>query len=225
MIACMESVRAVSSAVSSRECQTVVKGSSKDKLIGRSGTGSSEINDAARENLPVEKTTKTSLNTTCDKCGQSVSIPKIITRGYDQTIALLMKKVEELKADKKFLQAALGNSIKNTSPQNTDATDDDSKELALPRAHHAAYQSFVFAESEIGKCTDREAYEWLQEEGPEEYELPAFDTWKRYVRIGRKHHGTQKNTSRKGRTGRSVIKSNEIESLAEVTSQFDEKAD
>jgi len=155
------------------------------------------------------------------ECGRLVSVPEAITKGPDQTIALLLKEIEELEADKKFLQEALGNSIKTTSPKNTDATDDDSKELALPRAHQVAYQSFVFAESKIGRCTDRQAYEWLEEERLEGHELPAFETWQRYVRIGRKHHGTQKNTSRKGRSGGSVIKSDEIESLAEVTSQFE----
>lgn len=73
-----------------------------------------------------------------------------------------------------------------------------------------AYQSFRLAEAQIGDATDREAYDWLKENGPEGYELPAFETWKRYVRQGRKHYGAQKNRPRSGRTGRSIVRAGEV---------------
>lgn len=168
--------------------------------------------------------TNLQLNISCE-CGRAVPVPEIIIKGYEQTIALQQKHIESLEADKRYLQDALGKSITNSPQKNIDAVNDDDKVSALTPSQQTAYQSCQFAESKIGKCTDREAYDWLREEGPQEYDLPAFDTWRRYVRAGRKLHGAQKNTSRKGRIGRSVIKGNEIESLAEVTSQCKQKAD
>lgn len=166
----------------------------------------------------------TPLNVTCD-CGRTVPVPGLVTKGYAQTITLMAKTIEELRSDKKFLQDALGESIKNGAPKTIEPADDNCDVFALTTTQEIAYQSCRLAESKLGTCTDREAYDWLLEEAPQEYDIPGFDTWQRYVRAGRKHHGTQKNTSRKGRTGRSVIKDNEIDSLAEVTSQCKQKAD
>ncbi|UCG47132.1 MAG: hypothetical protein JSU94_16745 [Phycisphaerales bacterium] len=99
----------------------------------------------------------------------------------------------------------------------------------LSKAVRLAYQSYEYALSqkpELEGRPDNEVYEWLRENGaPEGYELPSRDTWKRQVRAGRKYHGTQKNTPRAGREGGSVIKGKQIESLSDVSSQYDDEAD
>ncbi|MGH2272694.1 hypothetical protein ACQ9LF_12920 [Anaerohalosphaeraceae bacterium U12dextr] len=75
----------------------------------------------------------------------------------------------------------------------------DVPEQKLSPADEKAYQSYCIAEQSLGKCTDKEAYEWLEEHGDPDYELPSFDTWHKYVRNGRKYHNTNKNTRRAGR--------------------------
>ncbi len=71
------------------------------------------------------------------------------------------------------------------------------------------------------RLEDREAYEWIQENGISEddeeygelaeYDLPAFDTWRNYVSKVRTAVGERKYTSRLARpTGKSVVKSEDI---------------
>lgn len=85
----------------------------------------------------------------------------------------------------------------------------------LPRAElkprfERAYQAMEVAKKATEKdLTIREAHKWLEENGPEEYELPAFETFARYVGHGRTHHGTTRNKPRGGRTGGSIIKARE----------------
>lgn len=82
----------------------------------------------------------------------------------------------------------------------TTANADEPKRISM------AYHSFESAQSKNDQTlTDREAYEWLEENGRPEYELPCFETWHRYVREGRKNRGTQKHSRRAGRTGRSIV--------------------
>jgi hypothetical protein len=80
-----------------------------------------------------------------------------------------------------------------------------------PPAVEAAYQSFFHAQGQSSEpLTDQQAYGWFKENAPDEYNMPVFETWRRYVRAGRKHYGTQKNSPRSGRTGRSVVKPGEL---------------
>jgi len=78
----------------------------------------------------------------------------------------------------------------------------------LSTAVRRAYLSFLLAEARAEKrLEDRVAYDWLQdnewggsESGElEDYELPEFDTWSRYLRTARKELGEQKYTPRSGR--------------------------
>ena len=74
-----------------------------------------------------------------------------------------------------------------------------------------AYQSFKMAEESMRDGVSyKEAYEWLREHRPPEYELPSFETWQRYVREGRRLRGTQKNSPRAGRIGRSLASVNDL---------------
>ena len=120
------------------------------------------------------------------------------------------------------VQASLGTSARDASSRSadTESTKTNEKDLQhdlekeLPRSFLVAYQSFTYAEANMPQPpeTDREAYDWLMENFPdvEEYTLPEFHTWVRYVREGRKHHGTQKNTPRPGREGRSIVKASDL---------------
>jgi len=102
----------------------------------------------------------------------------------------------------------------------------------LSPTYERAYQSYMYAEQEIvtntpnTEVTDRAAYDWLKENGIEDdvYDLPAFDTWRRYVRKGRKHYRTQKNTPRAGRS-HNIPKASDLESLGEITHKSKNKAD
>jgi hypothetical protein len=69
-----------------------------------------------------------------------------------------------------------------------------------------AYRSYQVAEQALGrKITDDEAYAWLAESGPAEYELPSPDAWKRRLRRARQHYGDQKHRPIAGRRGRCVV--------------------
>lgn len=86
-----------------------------------------------------------------------------------------------------------------------------------------AYLGFELAETMSGRrLEDREAYEYIHGNGlPEkaghlgelnDYELPVFDTWARYLREARKALGEQKYNRRAGRPiGASIVKVDEVE--------------
>ncbi len=76
-----------------------------------------------------------------------------------------------------------------------------------PRAAKA-HASYELAARALGEFVeDKDAYQWLREHGPGDYELPPFRNWSRYLREGRHWHGTQKNRPLAGRSGRSIIRS------------------
>jgi hypothetical protein len=101
--------------------------------------------------------------------------------------------------------------IKGQSPKPTDG--DNAGDKVLKPIYEKAYQSYCMAIDKNPDLTDKQdkdIYDWLNREHDEvlpDYELPAFETWQRYLREGRKHYGTSKNTPRAGRTGRSIITS------------------
>lgn len=102
-----------------------------------------------------------------------------------------------------------------TTPTVGDVTSSDTcmAPTRLRPSEEKAYQSFEYAVSRMHPPpeTDREAYNWLCEHfDQQDYHLPDFETWERYVRAGRKHHGTQKNTPRQRRTGHSVVRKSQL---------------
>jgi len=110
------------------------------------------------------------------------------------------------------LRDAVANTEPPTAtPDGTEPDVDDDRKLS-ERADKA-YQSFQLAENRCeGQLTDREAYDWLKENGPADYDLPdEFTTWQRYVREGRNHFKTQKNLPRRGREGRSLVTGNQVD--------------
>jgi hypothetical protein len=97
----------------------------------------------------------------------------------------------------------------------------------LEPADQKAYYVYAYAEVNLGHTTDRQAYEWLRDNGlPDErdspelasklagYKLPpSFDTWSRQLRNARKALGEQKHSSRKGRPfGKSAVHRDEVDS-------------
>jgi hypothetical protein len=97
----------------------------------------------------------------------------------------------------------------------------------LEPADRKAYFTYSYAEYKLGKQTDREAYDWLMENGlPDEsesaelarelagYTLPVFATWARQLRNARKVLGEQKHNRRSGRAvGGSIARGDEIERM------------
>jgi hypothetical protein len=92
----------------------------------------------------------------------------------------------------------------------------------LEPAVRKAYLAFQYAETLNGRgLEDREAYDWLSENGIDQgkgnldeltdYEIPSFETFKRYLGQARKPLGENKYTCRAGRTSRSIARRNEIE--------------
>jgi hypothetical protein len=61
----------------------------------------------------------------------------------------------------------------------------------------------------LNEAIDQDVYDWLKEHSDDD-PLPSFANWSRYLREARKATGTNKNTPRSGRTGRSVVRSDEI---------------
>ena len=95
----------------------------------------------------------------------------------------------------------------------------------LEPADRKAYFTRSYAESKLGTTTDRQAYEWLSDNGlPDErdspelasalagYKLPTFATWSKQVRNARHALNKPKYTRRAGRPrGRSIASDREIE--------------
>lgn len=104
--------------------------------------------------------------------------------------------------------ASISTELPKTSPVQTSGN----KKAELPKGIQMAYESFKLAEAKTGsELAKKEAYDWLKEFGPAEYQLPAFDTWERYVREGQEHYGTQKNHPRGARSSRSIARQEDIE--------------
>ena len=91
----------------------------------------------------------------------------------------------------------------------------------LQPKEYKAWLSFEYAETKAGRrLQDRDAWDWLTENGTDStgsgelanYELPAFDTWARYLRIARNAVGEQKHRRRTPPTpGRSVVRGDKLD--------------
>ncbi len=88
-------------------------------------------------------------------------------------------------------------------------------EIKLKRCERLACESYEHAVKEMpDPGTDSDVYEWLAKHGTHDadYKLPAFDTWARYVRAGRKAHAERQKEPRAGPTARSIHHASEIDS-------------
>ncbi len=116
-----------------------------------------------------------------------------------------------------------GNGGAGTAPGQEQSPPSPTRESLLGNlepADRKAYYTYAYAESNLETTTDRQAYQWLSDNGlPDErdspelameltgYTLPSFPTWSKQVRNARRVLGEQKNTPRAGRSagGGSII--------------------
>ena len=104
------------------------------------------------------------------------------------------------------------------APPTATVTDSGAAKQLKPCAS-IAYASYEYAmnEGKLSDPSDREVYDWLRKNAgkwleDQGYTLPAFETWVRYVRTGRRAHGTQRNTLRAARPhGPSIVPIKQIE--------------
>lgn len=97
------------------------------------------------------------------------------------------------------------------------------EDIILPPAQEKAYQSYWYAIkkcSEIANKKDKDVYLWLKENGPADYDLPSFNTWSRYVRDGRKLHGTHKNSPRAGRETKVPKANDDPDLIQQISNQY-----
>jgi len=127
-----------------------------------------------------------------------------------------------------------GNGGDGSTPRHPATTSGDVQETLLQRmepADRKAYYTYAYAESKLGDTTDRQAYQWLSDNGlPDEsdsielakaladYVLPTFATWSKQLRNARKTLGKQKHTRRAGRHSgsASVVPVSELDSSADT---------
>ena len=110
-------------------------------------------------------------------------------------------------------------------PEQGDEPDQEEVLRQLEPADRKAYYTYAYAESKLGTTTDRQAYDWLRDNGlPDErdspelaselagYRLPIFATWSKQTRNARKELNKPKHARRAGRpTGRSIARGRDIE--------------
>lgn len=101
------------------------------------------------------------------------------------------------------------NGLPDTPSEESDGQDNNQADLQ-PR-YKKAFQSYNLAAKKLPNGeSDRDAHSWLKENGPGEYELPDFETWRRYLRKARAFYKAQKNSPTAGRSGKSVANPDEI---------------
>jgi hypothetical protein len=91
--------------------------------------------------------------------------------------------------------------------------DNESAEPALKPSREKAYQQFLWAmEQDRSLKTDQGVYDWLKKHSDEPEELPAFDTWSKYLREARAYHQDHKHTPRsiKKASGKSTVRRDQI---------------
>jgi hypothetical protein len=111
--------------------------------------------------------------------------------------------------------AALGKTLRDAALLGPESDENNSEDAELAPYIKRALSSYELAEQGLlnegkDKITDKNAYDWLRENGSDEYNLPKFSNWSRYVREGRKHEQLQKNKPLAGRTGRSIVDAKDI---------------
>jgi hypothetical protein len=108
-------------------------------------------------------------------------------------------------------QFPLQNHISSSPPESSPL------KRALASRFQNAYDSYEYGSRQSDSLKDKDVYDWLKENGYEletgkKYNLPKhYEIWSRYVREGRKFYHTQKNTSRYGRMGGSIVRTDQTE--------------
>jgi hypothetical protein len=87
--------------------------------------------------------------------------------------------------------------------------------VALDPRFQLAQQSYVYALARLPIPSDQppttqDVYDWLKENGFEEYKLPAFATWERYLREATRYEQNRANPQAEGKSDRSLVRFNEL---------------
>jgi hypothetical protein len=100
-------------------------------------------------------------------------------------------------------------------PPDMAVTEPQKRPKGLAFTSQRALRQYERAEEVLGEnLTDDRAYRWLRSHTePDDPPILDCETWKRYLRDGRRFYGIQKNSPRAGRTGGSVVSIHDIESL------------
>lgn len=144
---------------------------------------------------------------------QSCELYRAETEHLEVEAKRLEAKVSRLDAESIRPAKEAETRIDSTNTKQNQERKQEVGDKSLEVRYEKAYQSYCYAvEKNTGIETDKQAYDWLKENGceDEDYQLPSFETWQRYVQSGRKYHGTQKNKPRGGRTGRSVVQRKDL---------------
>ncbi len=122
----------------------------------------------------------------------------------------------------------------SATPRQPATTSGDAREAVLQQlepADQKAYCTYAYAETNLGTTTDRQAYQYLSDNGlPDEkdspelarvlanYTLPTFATWSKQLRNARRTLGEQKHTRRAGRStgGASIVPASDLDSHPDV---------
>jgi hypothetical protein len=119
------------------------------------------------------------------------------------------------------------------APEQPAIASDDARKaalLALEPADQRAYYTYAYAEMKLGTTTDRQAHQWLSDNGlPDEkdspelakalgnYKLPTLATWSKQLRNARLALREQKHTRRAGRSpGGSVVPASDLDSQTDA---------
>jgi hypothetical protein len=95
----------------------------------------------------------------------------------------------------------------------TEGTEGASRPSLSP-SRQKAYSQYLHAiqqDTALAGATDRDVYDWLENNLDDGEDLPTFATWGKYVREARSAAGENKNRPRAGRdTGRSIVRPDQI---------------
>jgi hypothetical protein len=90
---------------------------------------------------------------------------------------------------------------------------EEANRAKLSPSRQKAYGQFlraVVASAHLNEATDREVYAWVADHLDDNEPLPEFSNWSRYLREARAAYGDSKNKHRAGRSGRSIVRPDEI---------------
>lgn len=126
--------------------------------------------------------------------------------GINNELAVALEKRDEAKRKEQTIAPESKASSKNAEKKSIDAIVSD-----MPKRFRLAYLAAKYAEENQNKeLSDRDAYDWLAENGADDYSLPVFDTFTRYLTNARNLTDEQRKTSTQGRKGRSLVMQSEL---------------
>jgi hypothetical protein len=179
-----------------------------------------ELSDGLNEIVPDDGLDPRSVHTLADDPGfreavtqayRTSNAPRICgeIQVFDGRVVLSTIKAElsMLRGEKGTPDAAIPSPLSTDSVRHLSPTSSVSNvEARLSPCYAKAFGGYREAERVLGDAvTAREAHEWLKEHD-DGRSLPPFDSWSRYLREAKRRLGIPKASSRRGLTGRSVVR-------------------